>query len=60
MTRRIYIKTYGCQMNVADSELMLGQLRAAGFQREAPGGADVTSWHPPSASTPSSETGWAS
>ncbi len=42
MTRRIYIETYGCQMNVADSELMLGQLRTAGFERvEAPGEADV-------------------
>jgi tRNA-2-methylthio-N6-dimethylallyladenosine synthase len=33
MSRRIYMETYGCQMNVADSELMLGQLKRAGFER---------------------------
>src|SRR5512143_261239 len=33
MARRIYMETYGCQMNVADSELMLGQLHRAGFER---------------------------
>jgi tRNA-2-methylthio-N6-dimethylallyladenosine synthase len=42
MPDRIYIETYGCQMNVADSELMLGTLRAAGYDRvERPGEADV-------------------
>jgi tRNA-2-methylthio-N6-dimethylallyladenosine synthase len=41
-TRRIYLETYGCQMNVADSELMLGQLRRAGFERVIdPAEADV-------------------
>jgi tRNA-2-methylthio-N6-dimethylallyladenosine synthase len=39
---RIYIETYGCQMNVADSELMLGTLRAAGYERvDRAGEADV-------------------
>ncbi|HWA41111.1 MAG TPA: tRNA (N6-isopentenyl adenosine(37)-C2)-methylthiotransferase MiaB [Gemmatimonadales bacterium] len=39
---RIYIETYGCQMNVADSELMFGVLGRAGYERvEAPDEADV-------------------
>ncbi len=29
--RRIYLETMGCQMNVLDSELVRGQLRALGF-----------------------------
>ena len=38
----VYIETYGCQMNVSDSELMLGKLEAAGYQSvEQPDGADV-------------------
>ncbi len=38
----VYIETYGCQMNVSDSELMLGKLEAAGYQHvELPDGADV-------------------
>jgi tRNA-2-methylthio-N6-dimethylallyladenosine synthase len=42
MPDRIYIETYGCQMNVADSELMLGTLRAAGYERvDRAGEADV-------------------
>ena len=42
MDRRLYVETYGCQMNVADSELMLGQLGRAGYRRvEAPDEADV-------------------
>ncbi len=28
--RRVYIETYGCQMNVADSELMFGLLARDG------------------------------
>ncbi|HLQ22115.1 MAG TPA: tRNA (N6-isopentenyl adenosine(37)-C2)-methylthiotransferase MiaB [Gemmatimonadales bacterium] len=42
MPRRFYIETYGCQMNVADSELMFGILERAGYLRtEEPGEADV-------------------
>jgi tRNA-2-methylthio-N6-dimethylallyladenosine synthase len=33
MTQRIYIETYGCQMNVADSELMFGVLGREGYVR---------------------------
>jgi len=31
--RNIYIETYGCQMNVADSEVVLGIMREAGYSR---------------------------
>jgi tRNA-2-methylthio-N6-dimethylallyladenosine synthase len=42
MQKRVYIETYGCQMNVADSELMLGVLRRDGYvQAEVPSEADV-------------------
>ena len=42
MTKRVYIETYGCQMNVADSELMFGLLGRDGYERtEQPGDADV-------------------
>lgn len=46
MTRQIestvYIETYGCQMNVSDSELMLGKLEASGYRQvDAPDTADV-------------------
>ena len=38
----VYLETYGCQMNVADSELILGKLAAAGYSHtENPEGADV-------------------
>ncbi|HKY96507.1 MAG TPA: tRNA (N6-isopentenyl adenosine(37)-C2)-methylthiotransferase MiaB [Gemmatimonadaceae bacterium] len=38
----VYIETYGCQMNVSDSELMLGKLAASGYdQVEVPEQADV-------------------
>jgi tRNA-2-methylthio-N6-dimethylallyladenosine synthase len=40
--KSIYIETYGCQMNVADSELMLGVLSRDGYvQTGIPDGADV-------------------
>src|SRR4051812_36213705 len=42
MTRRVYIETYGCQMNVADTELMLGVLGRSGYERaDRPEDADV-------------------
>ena len=42
MPERIYIETYGCQMNVADSELIFGVLGREGYVRaEEPAGADV-------------------
>lgn len=38
----VYIETYGCQMNVSDSELMLGRLAEYGYREVgAPDGADV-------------------
>ena len=38
----VYIETYGCQMNVSDSELMLGRLAEYGYRAvQAPEGADV-------------------
>ena len=38
----VYIETYGCQMNVSDTELMLGKLTASGYEAvEKPDGADV-------------------
>jgi tRNA-2-methylthio-N6-dimethylallyladenosine synthase len=38
----VYIETYGCQMNVSDTELMLGKLSAEGYAPvENPEGADV-------------------
>ena len=40
--KRVYIETYGCQMNVADSELMLGVLRRVGYEpTDDPAHADV-------------------
>jgi tRNA-2-methylthio-N6-dimethylallyladenosine synthase len=40
--RTVYIETYGCQMNVSDSELMLGRLTADGYTPvDQPEGADV-------------------
>jgi len=40
--KTIYIETYGCQMNVADTELMFGVLAREGYVRSAsPEGSDV-------------------
>jgi tRNA-2-methylthio-N6-dimethylallyladenosine synthase len=40
--KRVYIETYGCQMNVADSELMFGLLGREGYVRaDDPAEADV-------------------
>jgi len=42
MSPTVYIETYGCQMNVSDSELMLGRLMAEGYSAvDSPEGADV-------------------
>lgn len=42
MQRRVYIETYGCQMNVADSELILGLLEREGYVRTSdPRAAEV-------------------
>ena len=30
--KKIFLETFGCQMNVLDSELVLGQLRAQGYE----------------------------
>ena len=38
----VYIETYGCQMNVSDSELMLGRMTDSGYDAvPGPEGADV-------------------
>jgi len=40
--RSVYIETYGCQMNLADTELLLGHLGRHGYRRtDDPAGADV-------------------
>ena len=35
MTKKLYLETFGCQMNVLDSELVLSQLRARGYEETA-------------------------
>jgi tRNA-2-methylthio-N6-dimethylallyladenosine synthase len=42
MPRKLYMETFGCQMNVLDSELVLSQLRAHGYEQvEERDAADV-------------------
>jgi tRNA-2-methylthio-N6-dimethylallyladenosine synthase len=42
MSDTVYVETYGCQMNVSDSELMLGKLAELGYSQVAsPDDADV-------------------
>jgi tRNA-2-methylthio-N6-dimethylallyladenosine synthase len=42
MTRKLYIETVGCQMNVLDSELVVGSLRRQGYElAHDPAEADV-------------------
>jgi tRNA-2-methylthio-N6-dimethylallyladenosine synthase len=40
--KRVYVETYGCQMNVADSEVILGRLAREGYATtDDPAAADV-------------------
>ena len=40
--KRVYVETYGCQMNISDGELMEGVLEAQGYEISSdPGAADV-------------------
>jgi tRNA-2-methylthio-N6-dimethylallyladenosine synthase len=40
--RKVYVETYGCQMNLADTELLFGQLGRHGYGRtDTPEDADV-------------------
>lgn len=42
MPKRVYIETVGCQMNVLDSELVIGALRKQGYDlADSPADADV-------------------
>src|SRR5262249_6228684 len=42
MSKKLYIETVGCQMNVLDSELVVGSLRRQGYElTDSPADADV-------------------
>lgn len=42
MSKKLYIETYGCQMNEADTELILGHLTGSGYSKvDSPKIADV-------------------
>jgi tRNA-2-methylthio-N6-dimethylallyladenosine synthase len=42
MSLKAYVETYGCQMNVADTEMVMGLLQGAGYERTRdPAQADV-------------------
>ncbi|MFO0823011.1 MAG: hypothetical protein U0792_07810 [Gemmataceae bacterium] len=42
MTKKVFIETVGCQMNVLDSELVIGALRKQGYDlTDTPTEADV-------------------
>ncbi len=42
MSLKAYVETYGCQMNVADTEMVVGLLQGAGYERtHDPAQADV-------------------
>ena len=42
MTRKLYIETVGCQMNMLDSELVVADLRRNGYELvDAPAAADL-------------------
>ena len=35
MAKKLYIETYGCQMNVADSEVVASVMKTAGYEVES-------------------------
>jgi tRNA-2-methylthio-N6-dimethylallyladenosine synthase len=40
--KRVYVETYGCQMNIADTEMFLGELQRGGYApTEDPAAADL-------------------
>ena len=42
---KYFIKTYGCQMNINDSEVLAGLLEGAGYKEaSSPADSDVSGW----------------